>query len=338
MKLIDSLFQKERIDTTNWKEFKIGNLFEVSKTKDSSKILEKGEIPYVSRKEINNGVCGFKSVKPEMLEHNSISIHSEWKNSFVSFYHSEYCADGKIVKLSHSQLNKYNALFICTILNMTPAIDYKITTISNTIIKLPVTDNGSPDWEYMEQYVRYIYIYISNNIYKIIDSLFQKERIDTTNWKEFKIGNLFEVIRGKRIVKNRDYIEESDQDNIYPVITTKTTNNAIDGYYNKYNCEGNVICANGEVSGMLSTYQNSKCWVLDTSRILKPKFNDLNKYNALFLIPLLNKYNAMFDFINKAKPSDIENLIIKLPVIDNGSPDWEYMEQYIKSLPYSKYL
>ena len=30
--------------------------------------------------------------------------------------------------------------------------------------------------------------------------------------------------------------------------------------------------------------------------------------------------------------------IIKLPVDTNGNPDWQYMEKYIKSLPYSKTL
>lgn len=29
---------------------------------------------------------------------------------------------------------------------------------------------------------------------------------------------------------------------------------------------------------------------------------------------------------------------IKLPVDTEGNPDWQLMEDYIKSLPYSKYL
>ena len=34
----------------------------------------------------------------------------------------------------------------------------------------------------------------------------------------------------------------------------------------------------------------------------------------------------------------IEDTDIKLPVTPNGEPDWRFMEDYIKSLPYSKNL
>lgn len=167
---------------------------------------------------------------------------------------------------------------------------------------------------------------------KLIEFINNKSKIDTSNWKLFSIKDLFYVSRGKRIVKNRDYVDNRGKDNIYSVVTAKTLNNAIDGYYSRYNCEGNVITSCGEVSGMISFYQEDKCWVLDTVRILKPKFNFLNKYIALFLIPLLNKWNYLFSYSRKAKPSDIENLTIKLPVDSNGNPDFEYMENYIKGL------
>jgi len=33
--------------------------------------------------------------------------------------------------------------------------------------------------------------------------------------------------------------------------------------------------------------------------------------------------------------SRLEKLNIKLPADKNGNPDWKFMEDYIKSLPYS---
>ena len=73
-------------------------------------------------------------------------------------------------------------------------------------------------------------------------------------------------------------------------------------------------------------------------RILKPKYNFLNKYVAFFLIPLLNANMIKFSYGLKAKPKDIKKINIKLPVDKYGNPDWKFMEDYIKSLPYSKYL
>lgn len=115
-------------------------------------------------------------------------------------------------------------------------------------------------------------------------------------------------------------------------------NNGIDGYYKKFNCKKNVICSGGDASGMYSTYQKENCWVLDSSRILEPKFENFNKYIAFFFITLFNKNMIKFSYGQKANPKKIENIIIKLPVDNKGNPDWEYMENYIKSLPYSKYL
>ena len=94
---------------------------------------------------------------------------------------------------------------------------------------------------------------------KLCNYINEGSKVDISNWKLFKIGDLFEVSRGKRIVRNRDYISEKDEINIYPVITPTLHNNGIDGYYNKCNCAGNVIVVGGDVSGMLGFYQEKPC-------------------------------------------------------------------------------
>ena len=89
---------------------------------------------------------------------------------------------------------------------------------------------------------------------------FNKERIvfDYSKCKKIKIGELFHVKRGKRIVKNVDYFENQDDKNIFPVITAKTTDNGIDGYYHRYNCDGQCLVSCGDASGMFTTYQKNK--------------------------------------------------------------------------------
>lgn len=87
------------------------------------------------------------------MKKNSITIHSEWNKFLISFYHDgEYCADGKIVKLENKNLNLSIGLFITTILNKTPSIDYRLSTLANIEISLP-EKNGEPDWEYMQNYI-----------------------------------------------------------------------------------------------------------------------------------------------------------------------------------------
>lgn len=65
---------------------------------------------------------------------------------------------------------------------------------------------------------------------------------------------------------------------------------------------------------------------------------NLNKYNALFITTILNKEAYKYSYGRARILSKLSNEIIKLPAItkEDGTyePDWEYMENYIKSLPY----
>ena len=176
--------------------------------------------------------------------------------------------------------------------------------------------------------------------------------LNVNEWKEFKIGDLFNVVRGSRIVKNEDYFEEPTEELKYPVITAKTTNNGIDGYYHTSNCKGNCIISCGEASGMYTTYQKEPCWVMDTARIITFKENkEFTVPLAMFFATLFTSNMYRFSYGRKAKPSNITALVIKLPickdkegqpVIDNTYkysekgyiPDFDWMENYIKTLNY----
>lgn len=169
-------------------------------------------------------------------------------------------------------------------------------------------------------------------------------------WEEFKIGNLFNVIRGSRIVKNEDYFENPTNDFKYPVITAKATDNGVDGYYSISNCKGNCLVACGEASGMYTTYQKEPCWVMDTARIIT--FKDDREFSvplAMFFATLFTSNMYKFSYGRKAKPSNINSLILKLPICkdndgnpiidkdykysdDGYIPDFEWMENYIKTL------
>ncbi|MBQ5543754.1 MAG: restriction endonuclease subunit S [Mycoplasmataceae bacterium] len=157
-------------------------------------------------------------------------------------------------------------------------------------------------------------------------------KLDTSSWSEFEIGKYFDVKRGKRIVENVDYFNLKNDENPFNVITAKTSNNGVNGYYSKSNCPKNTLVACGEVSGMITTFQENECWVLDTCRIFTPLFKGFNKWIALFIIPIFNQNTFRYSYGKSANPDDIKKLIIKLPVDLNREPDWRYMEEYMKQL------
>lgn len=59
---------------------------------------------------------------------------------------------------------------------------------------------------------------------------------------------------------------------------------------------------------------------------------NLNRYNALFLVTVLDRERYRYSFGRKYK-TNLSKARVLLPAKDN-EPDWDFMEQYIKSLPY----
>lgn len=64
----------------------------------------------------------------------------------------------------------------------------------------------------------------------------------------------------------------------------------------------------------------------------------LNKYIAMFLCAIIEKDRYRWTYGRKWRPARMPSSIIKLPVKSDGTPDWDFMENYIKSLPFSKSL
>src|SRR5690606_2157938 len=65
---------------------------------------------------------------------------------------------------------------------------------------------------------------------------------------------------------------------------------------------------------------------------------DLNKFTALFVMPLIEQSLKKFGWGGfSATLTRFKKTRILLPNKE-GRPDWEYMEKYIKSLTYSKLI
>ena len=70
---------------------------------------------------------------------------------------------------------------------------------------------------------------------------------------------------------------------------------------------------------------------------LIPKFKR-TKYIAMFLVTIINAEHHRYNYGRKASQSRMREVEIKLPSKPDGTPDFEFMDNYIKSLPYSASL
>ena len=161
----NTIREKNHLSTDNWKYFKLGGsegLFEITKGKATIGNLEYGEFPVISATMFNNGFNSYKdNGNFDIVEGNVITVSSNGVGVGKSFYQEDdfvATADVNILKLKDYKLNKYIALFLCTLIEKerfkySYGRKFGLNKIKNSKIKLPVTKDNKPDWEFMENYI-----------------------------------------------------------------------------------------------------------------------------------------------------------------------------------------
>ena len=156
--------------------------------------------------------------------------------------------------------------------------------------------------------------------------------LDIHKWKWFKLGDdrLFKIKKGKRLTK-ADMIEGNIR-----YIGAIEGNNGVSGFIaNKEHLHpANTITVSYNGSVAEAYYQSQEYWATDDVNVLYPCFN-LNKYIALFITTIIKKEKYRYNYGRKWDKELMEQSQIKLPVDVDGNPDWQFMEDYIKTLPYS---
>lgn len=170
---------------------------------------------------------------------------------------------------------------------------------------------------------------------KGINESFSTQQIkisNTNNWKWFRYDQLFEIKKGKRIVNNE--MSKGTTPCIRPI---ESDNGVYDYIDIQPNHEANTITVNYNGSVAEAFYQDKPYFALDDVNILYPKFK-LNSFVAMFLTTLIRKEKYRFNYGRKWHLGRMNESLIKLPTNKNGQPDFDFMERYIKTLPYSKQL
>lgn len=160
--------KKINLDISKWKMFKISEIFpnciRGKRQKSSDRIS--GDIPYYSASKENNGLTDFIS-NPAFVSCDAL-IYTTFGDSY--YVEGEFTASDEITIFKSQELNKYNGMFISTILKM-EQFRYSFgrkafkNKINDTKILLPAKKNNDntyvPDWDFMENYIKTINYSIS---------------------------------------------------------------------------------------------------------------------------------------------------------------------------------
>ena len=159
--------------------------------------------------------------------------------------------------------------------------------------------------------------------------------ISDRKWKWFKYPEIFDVVKGH--YNNRP---EADEEGI-PFISATESNNGITDYVVRegtkiFQAKSITVSNDGSIGNAFFQEKEFTCSHSVNVIRIHPKYNkELNQYVALFLIPLIQKEKYRFSYGFKWRIERMLESKIKLPVDSGDELDWQFMEDYIKSLHYS---
>ncbi|MCL2627723.1 MAG: restriction endonuclease subunit S [Oscillospiraceae bacterium] len=318
------------LDTSKWCEFLLTDLFFVDRGRRLTKEnREAGDIPLITAGYQNQGVAEYISTDVCKKYSDKITIDM-FGNSFYRNY-DFYCDDNILVLIDKVHISLYAKLFIATVISADKyrysyGKQYRQKDARKHIIKLPQTSQGTPDWFYMENYIKSV---SKTEPISTVNHSNSALPLDAKKWTEYALGELFKFQKGKRLTK-ADMIE-GDVNFIGAISDNNGVRQFIDVEpMGKPNCI--TVNYNGSVGEAF--YQNKPFWASDDVNIFYANGWLLNKYIAMFIITAIKANRYRFSYGRKWTLDKMKDSLIKLPQSSDGSPDWAYMESYIKALPY----
>jgi len=340
------------MDTSTWKTVNINTIFDISygnKLDMCQMTPDVNGIPFVTRTAANNGVGGVveyvEGVTPYPAGSLSIALGGSIGSTFLQtkdFYTSQNVAVlqpkyaisyGILLFLAKLIEKECSMRFVAFGRELNKHIKRDFT------IKLPMLEDGTPDWQFIENFINDTIIpqlpkkaqKIWLKKYDIRPLQAMKMQLNTKDWKWFRYDEIFNIKKGKRLTK------EDMTEGTIRYIGAIDSNNGLSAFIGNdtHVHKGNTITVSYNGSIGYAFYQDKDFWATDDVNVLYPKFV-LNRYIAHFLCTIVEQERYRFCYGRKWDLEMMNNSRIKLPVTPEGTPDWQFMEDYIKSLPYSK--
>lgn len=328
------------LDVDKWGAFRVGDLFPVLQNgKANQGMLSDGnECFYVGAKKDDNGVMIHCAYDANLVQKGNCIIficNGQGSVGYANYMDRDFIGTTDIVAGYNEALNCYNGLFIATILcQERPKYSFGRkwkTHLRDTVIKLPQNEDGTPNWLFMEQYVKTLK-------YKPVSTFSKggKNTFDITKWKPFKVKDIFDVKYGINMELNACIIaDENDRDAINFVARTEE-NNGISAKVKLVEGKtpqpaGTITCAGG--GSVLSTFLQPEPFYSGRDLYLLIPKTEMSDYTKLFCITILKANKYRYSYGRQANIT-LPHLELMLPVDEDGNPDYLFMESYIKDLPY----
>lgn len=334
------------------KQFKISKVLQWQQQKeidplDIKALTVEGNFsyPFYGQATINNGIISFETLTPDVLNNKegkpTILIHSNNQN-IVYLESPFYLKDGHGATsvLQSDMLNEKNAQYIITcikkVISKKFAYNEKATKIAlkNTYIELPITDTDEIDYAYMEssireleeECIRELTVYLSAS--GLSDYSVSQEEVDSirdnTTVTTIPLKKLFTSETGDVDLQQKDIDNKGEY-----FINSGVQNYGIKG---KTSRPAKIFNANTiTVDFFGNVYYRPFKYKLATHNHVFSLSGDIIKNDkvGLYLVTQMNYFKHIFSYNEMATWNKIKELEISIPILSDGSVDYDYMERYI---------
>ena len=336
---------KHPIDTSQWGEFVVGELFDnvTRGTRLKKSDRKPGPTPLVTAGSENQGIAEHILENKELFNGVNLTIDM-FGNVFARNY--PFYADDNILVLqtNHHTLNQiqFMAGSLAHLANEYGYTNqFRQNTLNNTTIKLPLKSSADPenytqdniDWAYMDTVMSRVTEKAKERLANLpAPEQRSKTPVDTSSWGEFVVGELFDMIQGRRL-KKADFIGGD-----IPYVMASSYNNGVITHIDNPITTGQDLLT-ADIFGNVF-YQPSFIGFGDDNCGLKLKNYKANKYQYLFLATVFQKFQNEASFTNKLRGSWYIQQSIKLPLKPSADPsnytqediDWDYMANFMQTI------
>lgn len=326
-----------KINTSKWGEFIVGDYFDVIRG-PSLKLGEliDGNTPVITSREFNNGVGKFADIEPS-VKSGSITVSLNGAGcGFITIQEQDFTLNGDAAYFKEKlELSIDSKWFIVSVIKK-HSMQYdwsdKLTPdlLMGTVIKLPQANDKTPNWDYMDCFIKKQKKLVYNKFENIFSVSDEEKKFDVSGWGEYEIENVFPTIIRPVARSVSKYIPGN-----VPFVSSGNYNNAVDSYCEPISDEeldkGNCISVS-PVDG--STFYQPVDFLgrggAGSSIMLL--YNDkLNEYNGLFISAVIRSYlSKRYAYGDMGNSTTVKKELIKLPQTDKCEIDWGYMEEIIK--------
>lgn len=349
-----------KLDFTKWREFIFDDIFEIKKgfyNKKPEHNIE-GDIPFLGATEKNNGVTEYYSLEDiksasktgdgnnallseKIFPENALCITNNGSVGFAYYQPNKFTCSHDVnpLYIKDGAFNEYTALFVSSVISKDRyrwayGRKWRPDRMRKSKIMLPVDTKGNPDWEYMERFMKTLhYKHLSTQNKKL--SLLSFE-----TFKRFTIDDIFEVKYGVNLELNACDETTADDSDAINFVSRSRENNGVTAYVKRIpelepQDAGLITVASGG-SSVLSTFVQPEPFYSGRDLYLLIPKEKMSLYAKLFICTIIaaNKYKYSY---GRQANKTLGKIELMLPTI-NDKPNYEYMEEYIKSLPYSDKL